>query len=79
MVLLLSLVPFFSPKIKYDVPASCEFLPELCIDNVTVSETEIMYYPRIVYGYGLSWMLFSTTFNPGVTEENFPGFRLEIN
>ena len=31
----------FSPKIKYDVPASYEFLPELCIDNVTVSETEI--------------------------------------
>ena len=31
----------FSPKIKYDVPASYEFLPELCIDNVTFSETEI--------------------------------------
>ena len=31
----------FSPKIKYDVPASYAFLPELCIDNVTVSETEM--------------------------------------
>ena len=31
----------FSPKIKYDVPASYGFLPELCIDNVTVSETKI--------------------------------------
>ena len=32
---------FFSPKIKYDVPLSYEFLPELCIDNVTFLETEI--------------------------------------
>ena len=31
----------FSASIKYDVPASYEFLPELCIDNVTFSETEI--------------------------------------
>ena len=34
-------VSVFSPKIKYDVPASYEFLPELCINNVTVSKTEI--------------------------------------
>ena len=32
---------FFSPKIKYDVPASYEFLPDLCIDNVMFFETEI--------------------------------------
>ena len=30
-----------SPKINYDVPAAYEFLPELSIDNVTFSETEI--------------------------------------
>ena len=31
----------FSPKIKYDVPTSYEFLPEICTDNLTFSETEI--------------------------------------
>ena len=30
-----------SPKVKYHVPASYEFLSELCIDNVTFSGTKI--------------------------------------
>ena len=44
-LLLLLLLTFFgsvfSTKIKNDVPASYECLPELCLDNVTFSETEI--------------------------------------
>ena len=31
----------FCPDFKYDLPASYEFLPELCVDNVKISEPEI--------------------------------------